>query len=147
MAEAFEIRISAVFNTRDGKPAAKGVDISNPKREVFINLRDSWMGKKKVKPGAMLQVLAVPPADARHRAWVVVDIPIQRQPGVTFEDWQTQERLPETTINDPIRSISIGCAGCGATLLHPCDILKFKGGCIWTRGELHFQFWSPSHWH
>jgi hypothetical protein len=36
MAETFEIRILKVCKSRDGKLIAKGVDIDNPDRKVFV---------------------------------------------------------------------------------------------------------------
>ena len=133
MAEKLEVRITRTFNIANGKPAANGVDSSNPSRKVFIN--DFWTAKKDIKRGGVLQVLATPPQPGK-RDWFVIDIPIQRLSGVSFAAWQSNEQLPETTVGGRITSISIGCAGCGACLLAPEAIFKFKGGCIWSRGEL-----------
>ena len=69
MAEKLEVRITRTFNIANGKPAANGVDSSNPSRKVFIN--DFWTAKKDIKRGGVLQVLATPPQPGK-RDWFVI---------------------------------------------------------------------------
>ena len=135
--EFHNVRVSKVIQ---GKKGPFAPECRNDAGQTFFidnRLYDTARLQQGMTIPCVQAVVQKPNPNGRPSAdYYVLDVPLR--PQVEWAKWQTEgpdgKGLYETKAGDAV-GLSFGCFGCGQQIVAPEDVLKIKGGCVWTWGE------------